>query len=182
MRSIIQALGTVLFIYVFSSCTPAKKQPLDYEQIADQITAETGRQLKIEKGLILVGIGGGMMNDIQMMAMGFDLYHELSLKEARELITYVAEQYLGNINQSKEVRPYLHNDPFTIKNIEIRIWILKSDRSNVPLGEINYISALKGNVFYYTKELDEKRSFLKETYEEALEIVNNEKNSLPKAS
>jgi hypothetical protein len=151
-------------------------------QIARKITRETGKQLGKERELVLIGTGGGMMHDIQMMAMGFNLYHEVSLDEARKLAIYAAEKYLNNINQNNEVRPYLHDDPFTVKNIEIRIWILKPDRSYVPSGEIKCVSVLDGMVSYITEDLGYYNPLLEEAYEEALEIVNNNRSTLPEAS
>jgi hypothetical protein len=182
MKNILRTIYVMVFTCVFSSCTTVEQQPLDYEQIADQITAKTGKQLKKEKGLILVGTGGRMMNDIQMMAMSFFLYHEVSLEEARELVVYAAEKYLNNINANKKITPFLHDTPFTKKNIEINLFIYKPDRSSLDSDKIYYISMLKGGLSYYAKAPDRTKALIKETYEEALEIVNNEKNSLPKAS
>ena len=64
-----------------------------------------------------------MMDDIQMMAMSFNYYEEVNLKTARELTIYVINEYLSAINSNKELRPYLHEYPFTAKNVEIRIFI-----------------------------------------------------------
>jgi hypothetical protein len=176
------SLGMLFFICVFSSCTTIEKQPLDYEQIADQITAKTGKQLKKEKGLALVGTGGRMMNDIQMMAMSFYLYHEVSLEEARELVVHIGGKYLKNINECEEIRPHLHDNPFTAKNIEIRIWASNPDRTNLPPDKIFCFTINKGLVSYFTRKLSYYNPLLEETYEEALEIVSNKKSPLPKAS
>jgi len=57
--------------------------------------------------LIPVGTGG------QMMAMSFDYYQEVDLKTARELIVYDINEYLSVINGNNEIKPYLHEYPFT---------------------------------------------------------------------
>ena len=86
---------------------------------------------------------------------------------------------MTDINNSSEIRPYLHEYPFTAKNVEIRICISESDGSRLPLDKIYYISAINGIVTYYI-DLPEKHSRLaicEETYEEALKLINNENGS-----
>ena len=150
MKNSLLILGITLLSFLLSSCSSPPQQPLDYEQIADQITAETGRQLKKEKGLVLIGTGGGMMYDIQMMAMSFNFYQEVSIEKARKLLVYTAEKYLKNINANKEVRPYLHDNPFTEKNIEIAIFFHKKDGCDVSKDCLSIVSTRKGEVDYYS--------------------------------
>jgi hypothetical protein len=54
-------------------------QSIDYEIIANKITEQTAKKLENQKKLYLIGTGGKMMNDIQAMDMGFDLYYEVDL-------------------------------------------------------------------------------------------------------
>ncbi len=173
-----------LIMTVFSSlfgCSPlSHPQPVDYEKIADEITANTAQQLEKQKGLFLAGTGGGMMHNIRMMAMSFDFYQEVDLQTARELIVYAIREYLSDINSNKEVRPYLQNYPFTAKNVEIRIWISKPDRSKASSGKIHYISAINGILDYYTREDNQhsRKTICEETYEEALEVISSESKAL----
>ena len=53
----------------------------NYEKIANKITERTGKKLKEQKNLYLIGTGGGMMHDIQLMSMSFDYYQEVNLLE-----------------------------------------------------------------------------------------------------
>ncbi len=114
------------------------------------------------------------------MAMSFDFYQEVDLQTARELIVYAIREYLSDINSNEEVRPYLHNYPFTAKNVEIRIWISKPDRSSPSLGRIDYISATNGVLDYYTRGEKQysRKTICEETYEEALEAVSSECKAL----
>ena len=115
-----------------------------------------------------------MMHDIQMMAMSFDLYHEIDLKEARKLLVYVINEYLSEINSNVEVRPFLHEYPFTAKNVEIRIWAYNPDRSKLPPEKIYYISAINGNLNYYRRGPKKytRQAICEETYAEALKLIN----------
>jgi len=109
---------------------------------------------------------------IIMMAMSFDYDKDVDLSKARELLVYIIENYLSAINSNIEVRPYLHNYPFTAKNIEIRIWI-RPGKKKPPFGEIYCFAALEGELIYDTKTATSinYQTLHEETYEEALKIV-----------
>lgn len=147
----------------------------NYEKIADKLTEKTARKMQEQKHLYLVGTGGGMMDDIQAMHMSFHLYQEVDLKTARELLVYVVNEYLAKINNNKEIRPYLHDYPFTPKNVEIRIWIYQPDGTSPALDKIYYISALEGILTYYLDlpETFSRKAICKETYEEALQTISS---------
>ncbi len=115
-----------------------------YVKLADRITEQTARKLQKQKNLCLVGTGGQMMDDIQVMDMSFFYYQEVDLKTGRELIVNAINEYLLAINSNKEVRPYLHEYPFTAKNVEIRIFLYKPDRSNLPPSIAEIYSIFSG--------------------------------------
>ena len=143
-----------LFLFMFVSvfgCSSFRDQTPDYEKIADKITNRTAEKLKKEKKLTLIGIGGRMMDDIQMMAMSFNYYQEVNLEQARELLIYVINEYLSDINNNQDVRPYLHEYPFTSKNVEIRIFIYGPDRTELPSEKIDCITSIDGVLEYYTR-------------------------------
>ena len=160
-----------LFCLIFGSSALGYQSPR-YVKMADEITERVAKQLKAEKNLCLAGTGGGMMNDIQMMAMSFYFYQEVDLKTARELMAYTINKYLKEINSNKEIRPFLHEYPFTAKNVEIRIWI-KPNGLNQPLDKIYSISAIKGILTYYLDlpETYSRQAPCKETYEEASQTI-----------
>lgn len=162
--------GLILFVFTSTiGCSLFnQKTSVDYEEIADKITANTAWKLEKEKNLLLIGTGGGMMHDIQAMHMSFQLFHEVSLEEARELVVYAMREYLSNINNSEEVRPYLHNYPFTEKNIEIMILIYGPDKRELPPEKIYCITSHNGILKYYNR-LDRDHPICKETYEEAVQ-------------
>jgi len=149
----------------------------DYEKIADKITARTAAKLKLEKDLFLIGTGGGMMDDIKLMGMYFNYYKPIDMQSARELLVYAVEEYLSSINSSEAVRPYLHNYPFTAKNIELVIYFYKPDRSFVELEKLSIIAANEGRVEYEINHSEKRilKTIHEETYEEALKIVSSKK-------
>ena len=163
-------LTTLFFLF---GCSSFGYQSPGYVKTAHAITANTAKKLEEQKKLYLIGTGGGMMHDIRMMAMGFQFFHEVDLKEARELVVYAVREYLSDINNNEEVRPYLRNYPFTAKNVEIQIWIYNPDGSDPSLEKIYYISAINGVLTYYLDlpKTYSRKAICKETYEEALQKI-----------
>ncbi|CCB87955.1 hypothetical protein [Simkania negevensis] len=170
MRRLIKIGIVFTLIIAFLGCSSFGHRFVDYERIADRITAKTAKKLEKQKNLRLIGTGGGMMNDIQMMEMSFQYFQEVDLQKARELVVYAVKEYLTDINSNEKVRPYLHEYPFTAKNVEIRIWIYNPDRSRLPSDKIYYISSIDGVLSYYIRGPEEysRLAVCEETYEEAL--------------
>lgn len=180
MKQLFKCWVMMAMLSFFFGCSSFGQLSLDYEKMAHEITEKTAKKLDEQKKLCLIGTGGGMMHDIQMMAMSFNYYQEIDLKTARELIICAINEYLLEINNNKEIRPYLHEYPFTAKNIEMRIWICEPDGSYPPLDKIYYVSAIDGILTYYLDlpETYSRRAICKETYEEALKLVSHDTGRL----
>jgi hypothetical protein len=163
-------------VFCLFGCSSFGHQSPRYVKLAHEITEKTAEKLKGRKDLFLVGTGGKMMNDIQAMDMSFDFYQEVDLKEARQLVVHIIKEYLSDINGNKEIRQYLHEYPFTAKNVEIRIFIFEPNGTDPPLDKIYLISAINGILTYYLDlpETYSRRPICKETYEDALKQVNND--------
>ena len=170
-------LVSALILFSAVMCYSCSWPSVNYEKVADKITARTAKKLKQEKGLILIGTGGGMMNDIKMMMMGFNYYKVIDMDEARKLLIYCVEEYLNAINSDEKVRPYLHNYPFTAENIEIKIFFYKPDGSNVAPNEISVATANEGRMAYSIDDPEKHtlKRIHRESYEEALKIVSSQK-------
>ena len=169
----------IIFLFALASlgggiCYFLLKSPFEnYPKLAHAITAKTAEKLENEKGLILVGTGGQMMDYIQMMMIGFEYRKVINVETARELLVYCVEEYLSAINASEEVRPYPHNYPFTFKNVEIVIYIRNPDGSTVALDKLRIAAADEGELFYYVDDPEKYtlRVIHEETYEEALQAT-----------
>jgi len=145
-----------------------------YETLADKLTRKTAKKLEAQTGLYLIGTGGQMMDDIQKMMMGFAFYQVIDIEIARSLLVKSVEEYLSDINSNEEIRPYLHNYPFSAENIEIVIYFHSPDGSDVPPGKISIAAANKGKVSYYI-DYPEKHTIKpihEENYQDALRTVS----------
>jgi len=165
-----KVLSCFILIFLNFGCA----QNSNYELLANRVIKQTAEQLRSEKDLRAIGTVGQMMGDIQLLGVEFFYYHLVNLSEARELLVYASRVFLNNINENKEVRPYLHNYPFTEKNIEVKIWMHQPDGKEPPQGDIEVVSLRNGKMLY---RLTAPSQFApwpvlhEETYEEALKIV-----------
>jgi hypothetical protein len=176
---------TTIFLTIFTIfgviiyCSYFKPSLEEDEKLVNLITAKTAKKLEKEKELILIGTGGRMMNDVEMLMMGFQYHTAVDIKTVRKLLIDSVEEYLSEINANEKLRPYLHNYPFTTKNLEIVIYFRNPDGSKVAPDQINVASAQEGNMFYYI-DYPEKytlKAICEETYEEALQSVSFKKGS-----
>ncbi len=156
------------------------KQPM-HCKLSDKIYFAYNKEMCKRNRLSLVGKGGAMMGDIQQVDAFYDSYERLNVEEARRLFVDVAEGYISRYNQNEEVRPYLRNYPVTIDNFRIRIGFENENRQHMDGGYValvSYINA-KRRIFYsgYDHETKKFTDLHEESYETALEIVQQEKSA-----
>ena len=75
--------------YFLFSCTQNNLDdtniPNPKSQLANEISNRVALQLKQEQDLYPCGFGGGMMNQIRMLALSFNYYKRIEIEQAREL-------------------------------------------------------------------------------------------------
>lgn len=160
-------LITCLFL---SGCTtPA------HTQLANKLMNSFTKQMNKEN-LFLLASGGSMMDDIQEISLDYGSYRILNIEEARMFFISKVEALLKEINESQKARPYLHNFPFTSRNVHLTISFYYPNGDWVDSPHIALVSLLnnKNKVAYviYDKNLQRYETIYEETYEEALQIYN----------
>lgn len=175
MLTLIRKKYFFIFIF-FINCSFNRK--LDYCKISDKIFYTYCKELHFEKKLFVEGKGGAMMHDVKEIIVSFVSFEEPTLDEARSLFVDVAEGFLKRYNVNEQIRPYLHNYPFTIENLDIMI-SFKNQINHPTEGKIALIYRVKNKGLFfkgYDLEKDEYFTVHKEPYETALEIVKNQKH------
>ena len=175
-------LGCLLLGTLWMCSTSGYKDP-EYVKMADRITAKVAKKLKEDKGLHACGVSGRMMDDIKKMGLDFQFFHLVTIDEARELMVNAISEYLAAINENEAIRPFLHNYPFTAKNLEISIWILLPDRRDPPKDEIHLIQLYKGNIAYYP-DFSNRHPYQPlyiETYEDAAKKLHSQDPEIEQA-
>jgi len=169
--------------WVFISGTKMEYVIPEYEKISDKITAKTAENLSRKYQLDPIGSGGSMMHDVKKLALSFNCYHPLSVDDSRALIVKCVNEYVKSVNDDKEIRPYLHDYPFTEKNIELVIFFYEDNQfTKIEPGQVSNVSTINGKVFYKTRSAEDqyKRETLhEESYAEAVRIVREQGRLAP---
>lgn len=163
----------LLVMAYFSSCNPSRKanpSPSEKVLLARQVRKKALAQLKREKELYPCGVGGGMMDQIKMLALSFDYYKLVDIEQARELLVYSTTLFLNIINENMEIRPYLEHYPFNPENIEIRIYLQNSDGSEPNSGKLTIVKMMNGTLEYVIRNPETNR--LTTLYEETFDVAS----------
>ena len=161
-----------LFSFFGGKEDPHKKN----QALMGNIINSSIKQLSNRYGIVAIGGGGGEKEGKSWLkSVSFHLYRKLTKEEARILLIEIVELFLHNINNNKEITPYLYDHPFTYRNLEFAVFFYNKDRSDFYHPDIGLISLTpRGTVSFVTYApgaLCEYASDVEETYEEAYKIA-----------
>lgn len=165
-----------IFILFLSSCTSLRSP---HAREADRVVDCFLKDLKKKEEFSVFAYGGAFMYDVEEIDLSLFIKKCVNLEEARILLVSVVESLLAKINTDPGIRPYLHNYPFTDKDLVIFIHLVDENGDDAMPPNIAMISKLRKSVDFSIKENVEGplsfRDIHTETYEEALKIYNAEK-------
>jgi hypothetical protein len=139
------------------------------EKYADQVLKKASQKIHEQYGLIPIGSGGSMRKNISMLSLSFQLHKKITLAEARKILLDACQVFLTEINKNPSIHPYLSTYPFSENNLEVRIFFYDENTSCPHSPYICTASAIKGTIFYRTKQ---NPDLLQETFVEAKEHIN----------
>ncbi len=117
------------------------------------------------------------MDDIQKINAHYVSFDSLGVEQARRLYVEVIEGYLCRYNGNEEIRPYLHDYPFTIANLKVTIGFQNEQRGRVSQEFVALIFNSSKNWIIYSAYDHEQEKFIdlyEEPYETARDIVLKE--------
>jgi len=117
-------------------------------------------------------------NSIHQFDIMFNSKEQLQLKDARRRLIECIEFFLQEINNCREIRKYLNEYPFNYKGLNFSI-AFDDGINNSLKSHLLSMCYSKGDKLYYVI-CNSDNSFEvihEETYEEALKIVESEKNN-----
>lgn len=168
----------VLLFFNFFSFFPAHELPYE-EQLVNQLLATAGKKLAEKYHLRICGTGAGMPGgNIHTFILAFQKLSPTSIDEARKLIIQISEDFLVDINEQTELKPYYTVYPFTNKNIEITIYMYDEFGYELFAPAISIAGLFQGAIDYSVVDSDNPLKLLpvyKESYEEAFRIVEKGK-------
>ncbi len=167
MRAIIVV---ILFI---SLCSCRREKQPEYIVLVDKMTVEFSANLFQEEGLYLSNYGGGLMDNIKMVSLGYHIKRHATVEEARELFIKYSQKLLQRINEDEKMRPFLNQYPFTEKDIRFRLSFVQKNNRPFTDGSVAHVSLVRENIYYDRYDGEKKRfiEILKEPYQDALQHV-----------
>lgn len=175
MRKVLFSIMAISFLFcLYNFCITLCSVPSEKERIVCKLETKVAKKLKEELGLIPFGVGGQMMNQIQILMLDFQYRQPISMKEGRRLLVKAVFEYLNEINSNETIRKYLQRYPFQPRNVEICIYLKKSDGSDYGLNELVVLAAREGKIQFKFNKTEFLFRTIQETFEEALEILAEE--------
>ena len=153
----------------------------DFENESTKIVKKFLNEMKTKEKLRCSGLGGGSQGEINLISIDWESYKTLNVSEARNLIVSLAETLLKEFNKNRVIRPYLHNYPFNVENIDLHIGFQKNYRQKDP-NQVSYASLIKNSklnkciIFYlgFQEDSESRMDLHTKNYEEALRIYNSQ--------
>src|SRR5262245_20330405 len=98
------------------------------DTILDKVLEKTIIELRKKYPLSMIGVGRGQKDKKKTeIDVSFMLNRFLSKDECRKLLIDITEELLKNINENKDLQPYLYYMPFPYRNLEIRVFLRNPD-------------------------------------------------------
>jgi hypothetical protein len=154
----------------------AEYRSAPYVKYVDELTQSFANEMKKEFGLVCIGNGGGMPDDVEEIQVIFTAYKKVSIGEARKLEVAATERFLKIINDHEKIRPYLREFPFTPKRVQVCISFNKKNDTYYPgKNNVAYMSLINGKIYYRGYDADNQKlvDLFEEPYESALKIIKS---------
>jgi hypothetical protein len=173
----LRLLVSLIFV-IFSACTSSYSSEAS---ITNSLINQSNQKLK-EEGFDCVYSGILGPTNLRGIIGGFNTinskYHFASVDKAREFMIEKINEYVKPFNEEKRLRLFMHDFPFTGKNLELSFMFFNDYSTPVQPPFICEVAVKEGTIFYSTwdpinKEL---KIFHSEPYEKALRILKEGQN------
>ena len=165
----------MIFLFSFLNCFSNQEKPnhmIDYENCAYSLTNDAGEKINQKYGLVPIGTGGIVKENIKKLSLSLQSKDILSIDQARALIVGCVNEYLKVINNDSALRQYLETYPFTENNIELNLFIQRSSDLTNHFGKLIVVTSFKGKIYYDILKTEfQHETVLEESFEEAVRIV-----------
>jgi hypothetical protein len=166
----------ILFVTLCFSCGSGCR----YCDLAYSLMNAYSKEVRKTKGLVQFGSGGCMTTDVRVLSPVYISYRKLNIDGARAFYLEIVEGLINKANADEEIRPYLHNYPFTENNMSIDILFFDKKNDFIQDGFVASMSMLdnENGLIYYSisnSETEMLETIYIELYEDALKIVNEQK-------
>lgn len=140
-------------------------------ELQKKVMKSLAKKHQMEPSSVEYGMPEGV---VSTLGAGFHIYRPLSQEEIRLIVVDSVQTYIKAVNEEEALRPYLKNFPFTEKNVSIQLIIFQKDGNLTYHPEVGAAITLKGNIHYFTNDIENRfkyKSEYEESYDEASQIV-----------
>lgn len=113
---------------------------------------------------------------VKILGLDFQMLGPRSREDIREILINSVQDFLLFVNSNEEVRPYLENYPFEIKNVEITLFFINSKRMELNDPYIGIAGISEGKLDYQilidTDGIPSIKNEYVESYDEALNALS----------
>lgn len=177
-------ISLVLWSLVMSSFTDT--EPVMYghhlQQLVFKDVNKVLERFSKQYELVVNGSGGAFCQDIEQIMVSLHIQKYVDVKEARTVYVDIIEAIVNQLNQNKELRPYLRDYPTTDAPLELSISFVDKKIHYPPKGYIYNVFKNKNDIVFY-KHYDVTKSKFQtiheEPFKESLQIVHQEKIRKP---
>jgi hypothetical protein len=172
--SLIRIFVCIFPFFIFGS---QREDDSPHIKIAGKLMKKVSTKLEKKYKFKLVGVKQAMLRCVNLMGFRFQIFRAVEKKEARAMVVDCLQEFLKEVNENKEIRPYLKNYPFDIKDLEVIIFIGTPDYGTFYHPNLAVVSAYMGKIRYSTKDPFDKYNYKSEeveTFEEAVKILKGE--------
>jgi hypothetical protein len=181
-----------IFIFILLGCHKKTVGEILEKDPSYKVMLTFSEKIKTETNLILKGYGlndvpkdykfiNGVANFNVSYLLTKDKEDEISIEGARNLVVFVAENFLKTVNSDEKVIPNLDTYPITYNSININIHI--EDKNRIHLGQgVAIVHLWDGKIRYDGYKINEytgkfpadgnRHIMLEENYADALKKVS----------
>ncbi len=165
----------LILVFLLTACHKSNSD------LADVQLNRYAKKAYKEKGLVMEGSGGSMMNDIKEFALSFTCPDYLTLDETRKLVVQIIDEFVQQINSDEEIRPRLHTYPLPPNNISLMIGFSDNQYNYPPKEYIAFAYTSEGIINYHHWDIEKLESVkfcdrYSESINDAVKIVMQEEN------
>lgn len=102
------------------------------------------------------GVGGGISDEINLVSLSLTCKQNFRLDLAKTLHIVLIKSLLTRYNSNCVIRPYLHNFPFTYKNLNFMLAFEDGKGNFVQSEYIALITIARNKVFYQIYDHEKK--------------------------
>lgn len=155
--------------------------PSGYVPKEDKIVFETMNKTVeiIKKKYNMDAIGYGMNGKFEYLEISFQSFQKCTKDIAREMVVDCVKEFQSQINSNENLKPYLKNFPFTMKNVGICIYFRNINGKDFIDPDICVASSNSRGVDFKTNDPEKEyayKNWYEESHEEALALVEKTKH------